>query len=113
MISQRTSDLRKRILGFLKQRRRAYQLMYAQSKNPRMRVRECLAGTLENKFDLICGYSHWRHCREVVIRKAELMELLPSEHGKHAAIRLHMLELIEECELVSSEAPKKDFPLLV
>lgn len=52
-------------------------------------------------FDLIRSMSEKRHALEIWKKHPHLIDLLPSEHGKHAKYRKRILELILESQTIA------------
>ncbi len=89
-------QLTKSIIGFLKQRRRVYQVV---KKDPH---KVMVIGCMINDFELIRGYNYWALCRKVKAFEEKLLQILPSSHGKHNRERIHMMELIAHCKNIAS-----------
>lgn len=99
---QTKEGLRKRVIGFLRQRKRAGKLIYEQRKAQRAMQILIISSSLIIKFNHIQKWNYWRHCREVANQSEQIYQILPSDKGKHASIRHNMLQLIDECKKLSS-----------
>ncbi len=56
------------------------------------------------KFEFIRDWSYWRHCLEVKNHIDHLYGILPSASGGHKAERLHFIDLMDHCNHIASKS---------